>query len=554
MPEQHFILDLLAGIALLLWSTRLVSTGIMRAFGERLRGAIARAAANRVTACLAGTGVAAVLQSSTGSTLLVTTFLDRGFLSLAMTLAVLLGTNVGTTLVVQALSLDLSALMPILMIGGVAIFLGGRSPVTRNTGRAIIGLALMIMSLGLIGAVAAPLRSNGVFVLLLQQVSGEPLLAVILGALFAWAMHSSVAFLLILMSLAGAGVIDTRLAIMLALGANIGSGLAPLGLAMRSTIETRRALVANLAVRLCGALLVLPFAGWVASLLGTLDADPARQLANFHTAFNIALAVLFLPLVETTASLVTRLVREPDAVMGERPLALLDEAEFDRPSVALGTASREVIRLAELVETMVSEAILTFEETDGSRRRQISQLDHKVDELHEGIKLYLTRLTRTPLDEHTSRKAFDLILFTTDLEHIGDIVDKTLLELAAKKQRLGLSFSAEGWAEIKAMHRHVVEQMRLAITVFMTHDVEMARRLVEAKDNIRAFERSAAESHIQRMRAGTLASIETSSLHMDVIRDLKRIVAHLTSVAYPILEAGGELSTSRLRLKDVDAT
>lgn len=215
--------------------------------------------------------------------------------------------------------------------------------------------------------------------------------------------------------------------------------------------------------------------------------------------------------------------------------------------MALVAASREVIRLAELVEIMLRESIITFEENDDSRRKQIGQLDSQVDQLQENIKLYLTKLTRTPLDKDMSRKAFELILFTTNLEHVGDIIDKTLLELAGKKQRLNLSFSSEGWAEIKGMHREVVAQMRLAITVFMTQDPVMARQLVVAKDHIRGFERSAAESHLNRLRAGTLASIETSSLHMDVIRDLKRIVAHLTAVAYPILEAGGELSTSRLK-------
>lgn len=549
MAGQHFLLDLLAGIALLLWSTRLVKTGIMRAFGERLRRVIGRATANRVRACLAGAGVATALQSSTGSTLLVMSFLERGFLSLAMALAVLLGTNIGTTLVVQALSFDVSALMPLLILFGVVAFMLARSPVVQNVGRVGIGLGLMIMSLGLVGQVAGPLRSNDVLVLVFQQLSDEPVLALVIGAALAWLVHSSVAIILLIMSLAGAGVIDTHLAMVLALGANIGSGLAPLGLSLRSPIDVRRALAGNLATRLIGAIAVLPAIDWIAPVIAAIDADPARQVANTHTAFNLVLALAFLPLVDTTAGLLARLMPEPEEPVAEKQLSLLDEADFDRPSVALVAASREVMHLAEIVEVMLREAIVTFEETDDVRRKQISRLDTRVDQLQESIKLYLTRLTRTALDEDMSRKAFDLILFTTNLEHVGDILDKTLLELAAKKQRLGLHFSQEGWSDIQALHRETVEQMRLAITVFMTQDVEMARRLVEVKDRIRSFERSAAESHIARLRAGTLASIETSSLHMDIIRDLKRIIAHLTTVAYPILEAGGELSTSRLRKK-----
>ena len=550
MAAQHYLLDLLAGVALLLWATRLVKTGIMRAFGERLRRLIGAATHNRFSACLAGTGVATVLQSSTGSTLLVMSFVERGFITLGMSLAVLLGSNIGTTLVVQAMSFDIKALMPILILFGVCAFMLWRNSIVQNLGRVSIGLGLMILSLGMVVSVAEPLRQSHVVLLVFQSLQGQPLLALIIGAALAWIVHSSVAIVLLIMSLAGAGVIGIPLALALTLGANLGSGLAPLGLSLTGPIEVRRALVGNLGTRVIGAGLVLPAIALVGPWLAAIEADPARQVANFHVIFNLGLAVLFLPVVETTARLLLRLVPEPQMPVAERSLELMDDDDFSQPSVALTTASREVIRLAELVEVMLRESIVTFSETDDSRRKQISQLDHRVDQLQESIKLYLTRLTRTPLDKDMSRKAFDLILFTTNLEHVGDILDKTLLELAAKKQRLQLSFSTEGWAEIKALHRAVVDQMRLAITVFMTQDLDMARRLVEAKDKMRGFERTAAESHLNRLRAGTLASIETSSLHMDVIRDLKRIVAHLTSVAYPILEAGGELSTSRLRTKE----
>jgi len=539
LAAQHYLLDLLAGIALLLWATRLVKTGIMRAFGERLRRLIGRATSNRIAACLAGAGVATVLQSSTGSTLLVMSFVERGFITLAMSLAVLLGSNIGTTLVVQAMSLDLAALMPLLILSGVCAFMLGRNSVLQNVGRVAIGLGLMIQSLAMVVAVAGPLRQSNVVLLVFQSLQDQPLLALIIGAALAWIVHSSVAIVLLVMSLAGAGVIGVPLALTLTLGASLAG-----------PTEVRRALVGNLATRVIGAGLVLPVIALLPPWLATIEAAPAREVANFHVAFNLFLALLFLPFVGTTARWLMRLIPEPQAPVAERSLDLLDDSDFSRPSVALGAAAREVIRLAEFVEIMLRESIVTFSEGDDSRRKQISQLDHRVDRLQESIKLYLTRLTRTPLDENLSRKAFDLILFTTNLEHVGDILDKTLLELAAKKQRLQLSFSSEGWAEIQSMHQAAVEQMRLAITVFMTQDLDMARRLVEAKDKMRGFERKAAESHLNRLRAGTLASIETSSLHMDVIRDLKRIFAHLTSVAYPILEAGGEISTSRLRTKD----
>ena len=276
-----------------------------------------------------------------------------------------------------------------------------------------------------------------------------------------------------------------------------------------------------------------------------LEADPARQVADLHTAFNLALALVFLPLTSLAARWLERLVPEAPVTV-EPELQHLDEDLLDRPALALGSASRELMRLADFVEIMLRETILAFGEGGERRRLQIKDLDDTVDRLQEAIKLYLTRLTRQPLSEDDGRQAFDLILFTTNLEHIGDIIDKSLLELAAKKHRLQLRFSPEGWAEIEALHGRVVDQMRLAMTVFVTRDPKMARELIAEKDRIRAAERNATESHLRRLREGTVASLETSALHLDILRDLKRINAHIVSVAHPILEASGELRESRL--------
>jgi phosphate:Na+ symporter len=305
-------------------------------------------------------------------------------------------------------------------------------------------------------------------------------------------------------------------------------------------------LVGNLAFRAVGAVAVLIALDWLAPLVAAIEAAPARQIANAHTLFNVAVAAVGLPLIWPFARLLERWFPDAEPV-GERRLAHLDESLIDRPQIALGQASREVMRLADMVEIMLRETILAFDERDEARRKQVKSLDEGVDRLQEEIKLYLTRLTREKLSEDEGRRAFDLILFTTNLEHIGDIIDRNLLELAAKKNRLQLGFSPEGWSEIQAFHARVVEQMRRAVTVFVTRDPAMARELVEEKDRLRLAEREAMQTHLDRLRAGKVASIETSSLHLDILRDLKRINSHITSVALPILEANGELRGSRLR-------
>jgi phosphate:Na+ symporter len=297
---------------------------------------------------------------------------------------------------------------------------------------------------------------------------------------------------------------------------------------------------------LIGALAALAVIDEAASLLARVG-EPARQLAVFHTGFNIALALVFLPLTGRAADLLSRFVTQDKAPAADRRPEHLDDALLDRPAIALSGATREVMRLADTVELMLREAIHPFEDRDDVRREELRKLDSAVDRLQEEIKLYLTKLTRAPLSPEDSRRAFDLILFITNLEHVGDIIDKNLLVLAAKKQRLNLSFSPEGWGELRALHGLAVEQMRLAVTVFVTRDPDLARQLVEAKDQVRIIEKEATENHLRRLREGAVASIETSSVHLDMLRDLKRIIAHLTTVAHPILEETGELRESRLR-------
>ena len=548
MNGNSLILNVLGGIALLLWATRLVKTGVSRAFGDSLRRILHQATANRFSACGLGMVVATALQSSTATALLLASFAGRGLIGLASALAVMLGADIGSTLVVQALSFDLKAFIPVLLIIGVGCFMLSNSATTRQVGRIIIGLALMILSLGMVVASTAGLRDNSTLALVLSRLADEPMTAVVIGAALTWLLHSSVAMVLLVMSLASGGVITLPLALALLLGANLGAGLIPLGLGWTEPQAARRILVGNLAFRAIGvvlALLALPvLTGWMAGL----DLPLPRTIATAHTAFNFALAALFLPFVGVAARRLEAAMPETatDEGAGSRPLHL-DEALLDQPQLALGAASREVMRLAERVEAMLEATIHTFSDGDDRRRLAIKKIDDEVDALQEAIKLYLTRLTRQPLSESDARAAFDLILFTTNLEHVGDIIDKNLLELAAKRQRNGLSFSEEGWAELTGFHARIVKQMKLAMTVFMTKDVAMARELVTEKDNIRAAEKAATEAHLARLRQGTPATIQTSALHLDMLRDMKRINAHIVSVAHPILEHLGEIRGSRLR-------
>jgi phosphate:Na+ symporter len=547
-------LNLIGGIALLLWGLHMVQSGILRAFGADLRRALGIALRNRFSAFLAGVGATALLQSSTATALMTTTFLGDGLVGLVPALAIMLGANVGTTLIVQVFSFDVSMLAPVLLGIGVVAFKNSVRTRIRDLGRVAIGLGLMLLSLHILLDTLAPAESAPNVRALLAAMTGLPILNLIFGAVAAWAAHSSVAIVLLVISLAYSSFITPVAAFALVLGANLGSAINPLleGGGLGNPIA-RRLPLGNLINRAFGCALVLPFLQPAVELLGKLDANPVRLVADFHTLFNVALAAIFIVPLPAFARLLQWLLPPPAAPSDPSDPIYLDAAAIGTPSLALTSAARETLHMGDLVETMLRDTMVALMTDDRKLVSAIERMDNAVDKLHEAIKLYVTRITRESLDDREGTRAMEVIAFAINLEHIGDIIDKNLMELAAKKIKNRLHFSHEGAAELQALHRRVIENLKLALSVFMSGDVKIARQLIEEKVAIRQAERVAAENHLVRLREGRLASIETSSLHLDILRDLKRIHSHICSVAYPVLEAAGELQPSRLKALEVDA-
>jgi len=542
------LLDLMGGVALLLWGLHMVRSGIMRAFGSELRRLLSTALRNRFLALLAGIGVTALLQSSTATALMMTSFAARGLVALVPALAIMLGANIGTTLIVQVLSFNVSAVAPVLFLVGVVAFnLGQRTP-TRDLGRVAIGLGLMLLALHILLDTLAPAENAPGVRALLEAITGEPVLCVLVAAALTWATHSSAAVVLLVMPLAYSHFITPVAALALVLGANLGSAINPvLEGGSSSNPASRRLPLGNLINRVIGAVVVLPFLQPIADAFTRLEPNPARMAADFHTAFNVALALVFIFLLDSLAWLLVRLL--PDPVKSPDPSTplYLDETAIRTPSVALACAARETLHMGDIVESMLRNAMTALMTNDRKLAAEVSRMDNIVDGLDEAIKLYVTKLTRESLDDRDGRRATEIISFSINLEHIGDIIDKNLMELAAKKIKHKYEFSKEGAKELAAFHKRIVDNLKLAFSVFINEDVKVARTLISEKTEVRTAELACADSHLARLREGRPESIETSSLHLDVLRDLKRIHSHICSVAYPVLEAAGELQPNRLR-------
>lgn len=550
MAGSELLLTLLGGVALLLWGVRMVRTGLTRAFGAPLRALLSRASRNRGTAFIAGVGAAGILQSATATALLLASFAGRGLVTLPVALAIMLGADVGTTLVAQIFAFDIKWLWSAAMIVGVVVFSISDSDRAKSIGRISIGLALVLLALTVLGTVSGALRESPTVAIVLSALGTEPTIAVLVAAVLTWIAHSSLAVVLFILSLALSGAVAPTLALALVLGANIGGAISPLTALTGASVDARRVPLGNLVARGLVAIAMIPLIpllGWAVTLLGHISADPGRMVLNFHTAFNIVVALVFLPLLTPLTRLVTWILPPPAQAPDRAVAQHLEAGVLDTPSEALGCAMRETLHVGDIVLEMLRKSLLAIEGSDMKIVKEVEKADDDVDSLYEAIKLYLIRASKSNMGEAESRRYVEILTFTTNLEHVGDIIDKNLMELAAKKIKKRYSFSSEGLAELKRYHEQVVDNMRLALNVFATRDVTLARRLLQVKTAMRVKEFEAADRHFERLKQGRAESIETSSIHLDIIRDLKRINSHLTSVAYPILETAGELRDSRLR-------
>ncbi|MEA1649767.1 Na/Pi cotransporter family protein [Nitrospirillum sp. BR 11164] len=548
MDFTFAIAELAGAVALLLWGVHMVQTGVQRAFGARLRAVLGRALSNRARAFLVGMGVTALLQSSTATGLMVSGFVAGGLVDLVPALAVMLGANVGTTLIVQALSFNVASIAPVLILVGFLLFRRGASP-SRDMGRAFIGLGLMLMALHQLLAIIAPYEDAPSLRMILGAIATEPVVDVILAAALTWAAHSSVAVVLLTMSLAAQGAVPPHAAFALVLGANLGTAINPvLEGAAGDDPAARRLPLGNLLNRAAAVLLGLAALNRIGPLMVGLEPDVTRAVADFHTLFNLAVALLCFPLLPLYARLLARLLpARVDAADPGRPL-YLDPSAQGTPVVALGNAAREALRLVDVLEAMLQGLRDALEEGDRRRIAETKRLDDVLDRLNTAIKAHLSALDTDALSDADQRRVLEILTFALNMEHAGDVVDRNLMGLARKRLKRGLVFSAEGQRDLLDMVDRLIVNLRTAGSLFMTGDARAARLLAGEKEAFRRRENAATTAHFARLSAGRVDSTETSALHLDLLRDLKRVNTHLVeAAAYPVLERSGDLLPSRLK-------
>jgi phosphate:Na+ symporter len=543
------LLNLLAAIALLVWGTHLVRTGILRVFGANLRHILAQATGNRGTAALAGVGVTAVVQSSTATALIVSAFVGQGLIALPAALAVMLGADVGTSLMAVVFSFDLSWLSPLLIFVGVVLFIAKQSTTIGRIGRILIGLGLMLLALSLIAESTQTLTKSAVVQTALASIGTDLMLEITVGAFIAVLSYSSLATVLLVATLAASQAIGLEVALGLVLGANLGSGLLGVLTTLKSPITVRQVPLGNFLFKIIGVLIAAPLIGlWMsyAPMMGSVS----LQVVSFHLAFNVIVALLLIGFIGPIAKWVQKLLPPTKNTALDRPKHL-DPSALATPSLAISCAAREALHQADVVETMLRGLLPVIKDNDLALAEDLRKLDDTVDQLYSSIKYYLTKISREALGEEESRRWTDIISFTINMEQVGDIIERVLQDVEDKKIKKGRNFSEAGMQEICELHAHLIENLRLSMSVFLNGNVRDAQRLLEEKARFRDLERQYAATHLERLSDNTMQSIETSSLHIDLISDFKRINSHICSIAYPILDSVGALSPTRLKQADL---
>jgi len=552
MSGSVVLLHLAGAVALMLFATRMVKTGVERAYGDVLRHRLRATMRNPVMAILAGCGLAVALQSSTAVTLLVGSFAGSGIVSGAAGQLAVRGAEIGSALVVKLLTFDLTLLVPLCLIAGTVMFMATERRDRRQTGRILVGIGLLILSLEMIGQASEPLRNSQLMPVIINYFSGDSITAYLLAALITWLFQSSIAAVLLMATLAGRGLISPELGVVLILGVNLGSSIIAPMLTRSAGPGVRVVPIGNLLMRGLGSLIMLVLFMIFRPHVGFLGATASDQIVNAHILFNVIILLAGLPL----AGLVYR-ASEKIVALGAKPapaatldvveLSALNESALDVPGQALANATREVVRVCETVEIMLKRIIELYESADAGKIKALAALDDRVDRKHAAIKLYLAKVTRNPLTEDEALRCQELIGACVKLEQVGDIIVRNMLVHVKKKLERGLEFTPEGWDELCAFHASVLANARLAFNVLVSRDPETARQLVLEKDLLREREKETSASHFERLRDGTAKSVETSSIHLDTIRDLKQINSLLASIAYPVLEERGLLGGSRLK-------
>jgi phosphate:Na+ symporter len=543
----EFLLNIAGATALLLFAVKMVQRGVEQAFGSSFRQVLRRSQA-KVSATVFGALLAAVMQSSMAVAIMMSGLYGASIISFELGLAAMLGADVGSALVILFLSLDITWLAPLMLVVGGLLFLKTETPTIKQIGRMIIGVALILIALGLIRANVSPLRNSSFlpdFTLMLER---DFLATFLIGALLALLLHSSVAAVLMFVALVASETLPLMVGVSLVLGANFGSSLLPLWMTRAMPPMARQLPLMNLLIRGGAALSMVVIVNHT-PLIGLLpEVHMGQQLILTHISFN-AMLLVAVPFGRLVGRFAERLLPKHKSSNDDIPAhyrSLLDTEALSSTPLALACIQREIQNMLLITEEMMLPIMQLFERYDEKQSNKILENNKRLHVALDGIREYSSKLSKEITSRGRSRQLRNLIEFAIAIEAAGNIVAKTLSPLTLSRQTDGIHFSAEGLAELESMHNHIITNISLANNVLISRDVDIARQLVEEKSKLSRHQRKSRKRHLKRLAAGLSESFETSDLHLETSLAFKEFNSQIATIAYPILSREGELLDSRL--------
>ena len=531
---------------LLLYAVRMVRTGIERTFGASFRRYVTTTN-SQPAAAATGLFLAVILQSSAAVALLVAGFAGSGALSFAAGLPIILGADLGSALVIQVLSFNLEWLTPALLAVGGLFSVKSDRRILKQIGRIILGIAFILISLRLLRETMIPIRESEFLPAISAHLESDYLTAFIIGVILTVFMHSSVATILMCVTMVSIEALGINAAIALVLGANLGSAIIPVWLGRGMNVQARRLPLANLIIRGSAAVLALLLFSWFLLPQWFFSMGNVQALIGIHILFNFVL-IAALPLCRFLENPLLLILPDEKEAETFNPVlrSALDDTLLDQPQLAITCLQREALRMAQLVEGMVSPVMQLFHDFDLNRMEAIRNQDELVNRALDDIKRYAASISTESMNREEKEKTREITEYAIALESAGDIVCKQLLVLAQEKAEQGVMLSRDGSAELEEMHAQMMTNLSLAMNLLISGDMEHARLMLEEKTEMVRHERASRKKHLKRLSNGSAVSFDSSNIHLETLRALNQFNSHIASLAYPILYRGGQLLETRL--------
>jgi len=533
------LLQIFGGVALLLFGVRYLRKALDRLFGARLGRWMRQLVDHPGRAFACGIGVATVAPSSTTISLMAVQAIQAGRITARQMLALMLGANIGLTIMVVLIAFRVEAYAPIVILIGVILFMYTERPKLRGSGQFLLAFGFIFLGIDVMRRAAETGLETGLGVeaiINFENLQSMPVLLAVFAAIFTMLMQSSTAAIALVIGLGAADAVSFRFAVPIVLGANVGMACTTLVVGWR-VLESRRLAMANLLLKAAVAAVGLI----VVALFGDKLPEPGGDfvglgIVGVHTGFNIVVALIGMPILAPITGFVEALIPEPRGRQS-RPFGprYINNGVTGSVSLSLGQSLHEILHMSNIVRGMLTDAWKALDTGDRQLVDDVSRRDDHVDQLESAIKDFLTRLVKEEFDKQDADEQLRQLRYLSELETIGDIIDKNICQLVEKMIRLGVSFSEEGKKELDDFFQRVLENMTIAETAFTTRDPGLAQQLLHNKETLGRLETELRDRHFARLNAGLAETHETSAIHLDLLTHLKRINSALSHVAHAIL-------------------